>query len=162
MSRETVQDARERREQLASKMRVLASELENDPDTRNWIPSFQDSKIDNPYILVAAAPTDTTLTLGTWLSECADSLEKLSVRRRNILPPFETRRGNSVKTFVIRGVFYWIDFYLARGRNLEIMSAMRPRNIDTADLAGAILREKVTGNDVTQVRKDERRKYTIE
>lgn len=157
---ETEHEARKRRARLAVKMRKLAVELANDLNVAEFFPIYGGAERKDPHLRIGR-PHDQALSLGEWLSECAGNLEDhSSFIGMNVR--LESRRGNSLKTFVIRGVFHWIDFYLARGRELEIVTAKQPRMIETALLATALLGKKVTENDVTQVRKEERRKNVLD
>lgn len=159
---ETIREVRKRRGELAIKMQELAAKLHEDPRTAEFFPHYGGAKQKEPVLRIGA-PHDRALSIGGWLLAYAETLEgdssTLSTRAR-----FETRRGNSLKAFVIRGVFFWIDFYLESGRHADpqIIKAGQPRMVETALLASALLGKKVTQNDVTQARKEKRRKYELD
>lgn len=158
ITRETAAEAIKRRSLLAKKMRNLGAELDNDSDVSNLIPM-----IGNDSYFLWARRDQNLISLGGWLAECATSLEEMP-SKKNIFPAVDTRRGNSLKAYVIRGVFQWIDLYLAsgRGRELEIVTASHPSNVDTSLLASAVLNESISPNDVTQIRKHQRKKYYLD
>ena len=148
---------RTRRAELVDKMRKHAVELDNDPNVSEFFPTYRGGDWRYPVLRIGR-PHDQALSLGGLLSDCAEYLADDSsfVGTFGLL---ESRRPNTLKSFVIKGVFRWIDFYLAQGRELKIVTAKQPRMVETALLAGAVLDIDVTENNVTQVRIEERRKY---
>ena len=159
---ETIRQVRKRRGELASKMQELAVKLHEDLDAAKFFPHYGGAKQNEPVLRIGA-PHDRALSIGGWLLAYAETLEGdssiLSTSAR-----FETRRGNNLKAFVIHGVFDWIDFYLESGRlaDPKIIEAEQPRNVETALLTSAVLGKKVTQNDVTQARREKRRRYELD
>ncbi len=153
---ETASEARRRRTELAAKMRGLGEDIDKDKDAARFIPTTR-----NRAELLIAHPGDDVLSLGMWLQECADHLEELS-NRRLLKPQPENRRGFSLKSFAIANIFALIEHYVECGHQLGYKSNEHSRNTETALLASALLDEKVTPNDVTQLRKDVRRKYYVD
>ena len=154
--RETAPENRKRRAELANKMRKLAVELDNDLNVADFFPAYGGADRKEPVLRIGR-PHDRALSIGQWLSEYAEHIEDPS----SFIGAFgllESRRPNTLKSFVIRDVFYLIEHYLAAGRALGIVTAKQPRLIETALLASALLGKKVTENDATQARRKERRR----
>jgi len=143
---ETQPERLRRRARIAERMRELAAELEADPDTANLIPVPREGA---PPYLLEAAPTDAMPSLAAWLAGTADELDERPVSRGPV-PPVTSRKGASLRAFAIRQVYGLIEQYAP---------ARRARNVETALLVSALLDEDVSANDVTQVRRAQRRRY---
>ena len=180
-NRETRSEAVSRRSKLARKMKKLAGEMDQDIDLKNFIPVTRGGRDNRQCFLLIASPENGLPSLGSWVQDCAEHLEELSAsgkdnrtrKMKKLVGELSSRSGFSLKSFVVHGVYGWIDYYLVRGRELEkerLASGkdgrtrkMNPaKNICTASLAGAVLGIKVTAEQVSKIRENERRPYSDE
>ncbi len=157
--RETMPEATRRREKLAAEMNVLAVKLDQDPEVSGYFPTYGGVRQQQPMLNRFRAHQD-ALSLSEWLEACGETLvagSSFDIVSR----PMDSRRGADLETFVIRGVFYWIERYLRAGRtkSLNMVRTTRARNLETALLAGAILRKSISSNRVVRLREKERRQY---
>ena len=157
-NRETRSEAASRRSKLVRKMKKLAGEMDEDIELKNFIPANRGGKANKESFLLVATPGNGLLSIGGWVQECAEHLEELSASGKDKYK-FSTRFGLSLKSFVVHGVYGLIDHYLVIGRDLKKVKTKPAKNTCTALLAGALLDVKVTAQQVTKIRKNERRLY---
>lgn len=138
-------------------MRLLADDLNNDPETSWFFPTYGGIEGRQPSLNTFKSLND-PLSLADWLLACAESLEA-GFSSDELSKPLKNRRGVQLKSFVINGVYFWIEHYLAAGRRLGIVNSSRAKNKETALLASALLDENITANDVTQTRQTHRKRY---
>jgi len=160
-NRETRSEAVERRSKLARKMKKLAGEMNEDIELKNFIPANRGGKANKECFLLVAPPGNGLLSIGGWVLECAEHLEELSASGKDN-NKLSTRSGLGLKSFVVHGVYGLIDHYLAIGRDLKKVKTKPAKNTCAALLTGAVLDIEVTAQQVTKIRKDERRRYFIE
>ena len=176
-NRETRSEAVSRRSKLARKMKKLAGEMDQDIELKNFIPVTRGGRDNRQCFLLIASPENGLPSLGSWVQDCAEHLEELSAsgkdnrtrKMKKLVGELSSRSGFSLKSFVVHGVYGWIDYYLviehleelsASGKDNRKVKAKPAKNICTASLAGAVLGIKVTPEQVSKIRENERRPYS--
>lgn len=154
ITKETMGEARERRRILAEKMHILACDIADDREAFEFFPMYGGAKGHQP-ILRIGQPHEGALSLAGLLTDCADHLEAGS-GHDVVTRPLDNRLGVNFEQFVIRGVFYWVDHYLSAGLRLKIVTKLPATTKVTSLLAGAFLGKAVSGNRVSNLRRNER------
>ena len=141
--------AAKRRAALAEKLKKLASEVENDPDLSGLCFGINTISYGTPN-----DDREGLTSLAEYIKKGAEELELLShhitASTETALnePNADTERTFALKKFAIKEIFELIEKPEKRAPNKE-----------TAVLSSILLGEDVSANDVTQARKNERRRY---